>query len=1183
MVGKKSLTALCCASALLLSGVSTAFADDVLPTADESLIEVTAKSEADVDKLAKSYDLAEYKRVQDDGSIVLNAYVTPEERTALTRDGYKLGATIEDTNTRLERLAEREGTLEGEQLAQDIAKDGLPKGGAKLNGKSVVPLPGETVIQRANTFTDIVGSGATQTTARFLYVEAHNKANNNTSTSNPAQAMSYAGTDGVYGTSANMSKFVDGGQYMYHRLIVRLPAGADPKTVRVASASGAVDTYKVTEWLGTALPPHVAGYQQGFFTKYQDPTENRAQLDALAASYPELVTPVNLPNLTGGYQRKSAAIMNGAAAITAAAPVVLGSMLLDTTGEITTAAPVASIPFNGTAGQSLRATVDGIPTRSTDFILTLKDPAGTVLQVVDTSTSPEIVNQTLTTSGTYTYEVSGYEGDVGDFTFRIQTLSTSGVVLTAKAFGQDGGDLVQAEFRAQGPTPNLPLNIQVNGNLVEAFLATDASGASKSTAAEVVAAINAKPEAAALLTAATYRGYTGEGIVQARARVLLDDFLNAPASVQRGPFQQRMYRIGAVRDGSKVGVFLYCQQHAREWATGLTCVETAERLVRNYATDPETKKLLDEVEVFVLPNVNPDGAHYSMYDFASQRKNLTNYCPATGASAPDSRNSWGVDLNRNNGTYSGFDGYVGGGTTCTGETFQGPSENSEPEIKNEQWVVDTFKNIKFANNIHSYGGYFMWAPGAYKAAGRETAPAPNIGVEKYFFEAGERILRRIKDYRGTIILPERTGPIADVLYSAAGNSADDQWYRKGIISYSFETGADRFTSTSTGTSVQTVGFQPCFGASTPNYGGGSTGTCNSFLANEGRDEAMEFASGNFGLLESAYEYAKDVTAPGADLDADGVTQAKGPINFRFNLTGEAAVIRYTTDGSTPTLSSPTYNAQRTRSIGEVLTLSSPGANTVKWIATDIKGNTSAVQSKTFLIDTTAPTVTTNITEGAVYTQGQPVPLTFSCADEAGGSGLATTGGCVGSTASGSNLPTGVAGLQVLTITATDAVGNVTVKTVNYRVLDAVNTPGTVGGTVGATLGLTMGTPATFGQFTPGIDKEYTGQTNATVISSAGDATLSVADPSSVNTGKLMNGTFTLAQALQAQATSAGGTGSAFAPIGGSANPTTLLTYTAPKSNDVATIFFKQTIGRTEGLRTGPYSKTLTFTLSTTTP
>ena len=68
----------------------------------------------------------------------------------------------------------------------------------------------------------------------------------------------------------------------------------------------------------------------------------------------------------------------------------------------------------------------------------------------------------------------------------------------------------------------------------------------------------------------------------------------------------------------------------------------------------------------------------------------------------------------------------------------------------------------------------------------------NIGVEKYFFEAGDRILNRIKDVRNTAILPERTGPIADVLYSAAGNSADEHWYNRGVIAYSFETGADRF-------------------------------------------------------------------------------------------------------------------------------------------------------------------------------------------------------------------------------------------------------------------------------------------------------------------------------------------------------------------------------------------------------
>jgi hypothetical protein len=56
------------------------------------------------------------------------------------------------------------------------------------------------------------------------------------------------------------------------------------------------------------------------------------------------------------------------------------------------------------------------------------------------------------------------------------------------------------------------------------------------------------------------------------------------------------------------------------------------------------------------------------------------------------------------------------------------------------------------------------------------------------------------------------------------------------------------------------------------------------------------------------------------------------------------------------------------------------------------------------------------------------------------------------------------------------------------------------------------------------------------------------------------------------------------PIGGSANPLTLLTYRAPTpGTDTATLSFKQAITATEPLRTGAYSKTLTFTLSTTNP
>ena len=69
----------------------------------------------------------------------------------------------------------------------------------------------------------------------------------------------------------------------------------------------------------------------------------------------------------------------------------------------------------------------------------------------------------------------------------------------------------------------------------------------------------------------------------------------------------------------------------------------------------------------------------------------------------------------------------------------------------------------------------------------------------------------------------------------------------------------------------------------------------------------------------------------------------------------------------------------------------------------------------------------------------------------------------------------------------------------------------------------------------------------------------------------MNGTFTLAQPLQAMATSAGGTGSAFAPVGGSAAPTTLLTYAAPKQRRGHDAF-KQIIGRTEGCVRAPTAR-----------
>ena len=120
--------------------------------------------------------------------------------------------------------------------------------------------------------------------------------------------------------------------------------------------------------------------------------------------------------------------------------------------------------------------------------------------------------------------------------------------------------------------------------------------------------------------------------------------------------------------------------------------------------------------------------------------------------------------------------------------------------------------------------------------------------------------------------------------------------------------------------------------------------------------------------------------------------------------------------------------------------------------------------------------------------------------------------------------------------------------------------GTVGGSVPATLALTLGAPAAFGAFTPGVAREYTASTTATVISHGGrrDA---VGRGQRRQPGPPGQRRVRAAEPLQ-------GLG-------------VVKTWTAPTSNEAVPVTFKQAIGANDPLRTGTYSKTLTFTLSTT--
>jgi X-Pro dipeptidyl-peptidase len=219
------------------------------------------------------------------------------------------------------------------------------------------------------------------------------------------------------------------------------------------------------------------------------------------------------------------------------------------------------------------------------------------------------------------------------------------------------------------------------------------------------------------------------------------------------------------------------------------------------------------------------------------------------------------------------------------------------------------------------------------------------------------------------------------------------------------------------------------------------------------------------------------------------------------------------------------------------------------------GSAAAQATGAFVADTTAPvigpapadiSVTTTDLSGTTVTYTPPTATDTQDA--------APTVTC--SKASGTKFAVGT---TTVTCTATDANGNSS-GTVSFKVtVTGVTTAnGDVNGSVGATLALTLGAPASFGAFTPGVAKDYTASTTANVISTAGDAALSWSGPD-----HLTNGTFSLPSPLAVSFSKSA--------------------WTAPVSNDPVTIGFTQHIGAADALRTGAYSTTLTFTLSTTTP
>ena len=175
-------------------------------------------------------------------------------------------------------------------------------------------------------------------------------------------------------------------------------------------------------------------------------------------------------------------------------------------------------------------------------------------------------------------------------------------------------------------------------------------------------------------------------------------------------------KIAHGNQAGRPGIYLLGGIHAREWGSPDILINFVEQLCEAFRTQSsitlggknftsaQVQKIVNEKDVYVFPQANPDGRNHSMTDAADWRKNRR---PApAGSSNPD---CVGVDLNRNYDflwnytTHFDPEAPVANSTDpCDHDVYIGPAPASEPETKNVVWMFDNFSNIRYFIDIHSY-------------------------------------------------------------------------------------------------------------------------------------------------------------------------------------------------------------------------------------------------------------------------------------------------------------------------------------------------------------------------------------------------------------------------------------------------------------------------------------------------
>ena len=143
----------------------------------------------------------------------------------------------------------------------------------------------------------------------FLYVEARTTEGAQTDPVVTMQLENDSGEGTGFGFPRAMSRFIDSGEYMFHRNLFKL--AARPSQIRVTSSTGGVATGLVSDWLEDVEPLTAdPQYQWDFVDGYRHPQQLYSRFEEIARQYPNIAQIVDCrtgPTATSARRRRRSA------------------------------------------------------------------------------------------------------------------------------------------------------------------------------------------------------------------------------------------------------------------------------------------------------------------------------------------------------------------------------------------------------------------------------------------------------------------------------------------------------------------------------------------------------------------------------------------------------------------------------------------------------------------------------------------------------------------------------------------------------------------------------------------------------------------------------------------------------------------------------------------------------------